>query len=289
MQISLVTSPMNFSDLPSNSVALDGAVRGTHLSLTTNRWSFDHHHQDQASLSTRSSALQTLLALRAGLDVSSIENVYVSSIDADSVISTALIMKPELRDNQDVIKLITLHIDTVDSMGPVGALSKESLNIHFTLRAGFKQELKTELLLEKVELFYDLIEKKQLFNSSPEQKNLVTLVSISTNGDVKMENGEFGFSDLYSKASIGILHNPDGTRTTVGIKSSFVSEKHMLNDGLFDKLNAAEVAAGAATNEDGTIASGWGGKDLVGGSPFKGKTLLSINQITKIVSDFLKE
>lgn len=289
MNVQLLTTPILFSDLPTNSIALDGAVRGCHLNLATNRWSFDHHDQNQASLSTRSTALQTLLALRAGLDVSSIENLYVSSIDADSVISTALILKPELRNRESVITLITLHLDTVDSMGPVGALSPSSLNIHYTLRAGFKEELTTELLLEKVELFYKLLREERLFESTPEQKAPVTLVSISPNGNVNIRDGEFGFSDLYSQANIGILHNPDGSRTTIGIKSSFVSDKHLLNDGLFDKLNAAEIAAGAETNENGDIVSGWGGKDLVGGSPFKGKTLLDINQITEIVCAFLKE
>jgi hypothetical protein len=289
MNISLVTSPMSFANLPANSIALDGAVRGTHLDYSSNRWSFDHHAGDQHSISTRSTALQTLLALRAGLDVSTINNVFVSSVDADSVIATALLMRPELRNRCEVITLVTLHLDTVDSMGPVGALSPSSLNFHYSLRAGYKQELTTELLLEKVEYFYDLLREERLFESTPEEKNPVTLVSISLNGDVQMENGEFGFSDLYSKANIGILHDPDGTRTTIGIKSSFVSDKHLLNDGLFDKLNAAEINAGAATNEDGTIESGWGGKDLVGGSPFQGKTLLSINQITEIVCNFLKE
>lgn len=288
MNIELLLSPISFDDMPANSVALDGAVRGTHLDIKSNRWSFDHHASNQPSIATRSTALQVLLALRAGLDVSQIQNVFVSSVDADSVIATALVMRPELTENSEVIELITLHLDTVDSMGPSGALSDSNLSIHFSLKAGFKEELTTELLLEKVDLFYSLAEGGKLFETSADRKSPVTLISISPSGKVVgMEEGEYGFADLYKNATIGILYTP--SRVTIGMKSSFVTSKNLLADGLFDRLNQAEIAAGAAVKEDGSIVNGWGGKDLVGGSPFKGVTLLSAQEVADIVCDFLKE
>ena len=69
MNVTLVHNPLSFSDLPNNSIALDGAVRGCHLDLPSNRWSFDHHASDQPSLSTRSTSAQTLAALTCGLNV----------------------------------------------------------------------------------------------------------------------------------------------------------------------------------------------------------------------------
>lgn len=287
MNITLIHNPISFSELNPNSIALDGAVRGTHLDVTTNRWSFDHHAAEQHSISTRSTALQVLLALRAGLDVNNIENVLVSSIDADSVIATGLIMKPELINNHNIITLITLHLDTIDSMGPSGALSSSSLSLHFSLKAGFKEELTTELLLEKVETFFSLVREERLFESSPDRKSPVTLISITPNGrNASFEEGEFGFADLYKTSNIGVLYSPE--RVTIGAKSSFVTSKNFLTDGLFDRLNQAEIKAGAAVNEDGSISNGWGGKDLVGGSPFKGVTLLSAEQVANIVCDFLR-
>jgi hypothetical protein len=287
MQVTLIHNPISFSELSNNSIALDGAVRGTHLDINNNRWSFDHHDAAQHSISTRSTALQTLLALRAGLDVSKVENVLVSSIDADSVVATALVMKPQLSRNYDVINLVTLHLDTIDSMGPSGALSDSNLSLHFSLKAGFKEELTTELLLQKVEMFYSLVKEDRLFESSPDRKSPVTLVSISPDGrNVTFDDGDYGFADLYRSANIGILYNPE--RVTIGIKSSFVTSKNLLTDGLFDRLNQAEIAAGAQVNEDGTIVNGWGGKDLVGGSPFKGVTMLSAQEVANIVCDFLR-
>ena len=287
MNVTLIHNPISFSSLSNNSIALDGAVRGTHLDVENNKWSFDHHAEDQLSLSTRSTALQVLLALRAGLDVSSDMNVLVSSIDADSVIATALILKPELKSNYHVITLIAVYLDTIDSMGPSGALSSDNLSLHFSLKTGFKEELSTELLLSKVELFFSLVEEEQLFETSTDRKSAVTLISISPDGrNAAFQEGEFGFADLYKFATIGILYSPE--RTTIGVKSSFVTSKNLLKDGLFDRLNEAEVEAGAPVNEDGTIANGWGGKDLVGGSPFKGVTLLSAQQVANIVCDFLR-
>lgn len=287
MNIELLLQPISFDDLSNNSIALDGAVRGTRLDIATNRWSFDHHGSDQPSLSTRSTALQTLLALRAGLDISNIENLYVSSIDADSVTATALIVNPRLAKNEDVIKYITMYLDTVDSMGPCGALQNQMMSFNFSLKAGFEEELTKQLLLEKVQLFYSMVEENRLFETGEQRRNPCTLVAIDNQGNIlNIEKGEFAFTDLYKDSNIGILYSQN--KVTIGIKSSFVSDKHMLNDGLFERLNQAEILAGAAVNEDGNIVNGWGGKDLVGGSPFKGETLLSAQEVADIVCSFLK-
>lgn len=287
MNVQLVHNPIPFSQLPSNSVALDGAVRGCHLNFNRNRWSFDHHSEDQPSLSTRSTAMQVLLALRAGLDVSQVENVYVSSIDADSVIGTALCLKPYLAKDKDVVRLIAMYLDTVDSMGPAGSLQDEQMAFHYSLKAGFKDELTTELLMEKVALFMSLVEGGELFKQSPPRKSPCTLISIDNNGNVvERKEGEFSFFDLYLLSNVGILYSPE--KVTVGIKSSFVSNKNMLKDGLFNLFDAAEIRKGAPVDDCGNLINKWGGKDLVGGSPFGGRTLLSVEEISSIFCDWLK-
>ena len=287
MNVELLHNPIPFSKLLSISVALDGAVRGTHLDFASNRWSFDHHAADQSSISTRSTALQVLLALRAGLDVSSVENVYVSSIDADSVTATALVVNPSLANDEEVIRYIAMYLDTVDCMGPAGALQNESMSFHYSLKAPFKAELTTELLLEKVTMFTNLWAAGELFKKSPPRKNPCTLVSINNNGDVvNMEEGEFSFTDIYLRNNIGILYSPE--KVTVGIKSSFVSNKNMARDGLFELFDAAEVAKGAPVDEDGQLVDKWGGKDLVGGSPFGASTLLSVEEVANIFCKWLK-
>lgn len=288
MNIELVHSPISWDQLPSNSIALDGAVRGCRLDLKNNRWSFDHHAEDQPSLSTRSTAMQTLLALRAGLDVSRIENVLVSSIDADSVTATALVLKPELSRNEEVVKYIAMYLDTVDSMGPCGALQNDPMSFHYSLKAGFKEELTTMLLKDRIDLFMELVDQDELLVPSMEpRKNPCTLVAIDNDGTLLgIEEGEFSFGDLYSRSNIGILYSP--LRVTIGAKSSFVTDKHFLLDGLFNRLNRVEVAKGAEVDENGKIVNGWGGKDLVGGSPFKGETLLTVEEVINIVTSFLK-
>ncbi len=286
MKVELLLNPITFPELPNNSIALDGAVRGTHLDFSTNRWSFDHHAPNQPSIATRSSSMQVLLALRAGLDVSKVEDVYVSSIDADSVTATTLVLNPELAENEEVIKYVIMYLDTVDSLGPAGALQNESMSFHYSLKAGFKQELTTELLLEKVELFMSLVQGGDLFKESPPRKNQCTLVSIKDGNVIGMNPGEYSFADIYARATVGILYSPQ--KVTVGIKSSFVSDKNMLNDGLFNLFDAAEIVKGAPTNEDGELVDRWGGKDLVGGSPFGAGTLLSVDEVCNIFCDWLK-
>lgn len=288
MKVQLLLNPIPFPSLPSNSIALDGAVRGCHLDFETNRWSFDHHAEDQPSLSTRSSAMQTLLALRAGLDVSGIKNIYVSSVDADSVTATALILNPNLANDETVIKYIAMHLDTVDSMGPAGALMDEQMAFHYSLKAGFKEELTNDLLLEKVELFMSLVEGGDLFKESPPRKNQCVLVSISNDGnEINMKQGEFSFFDLYCLSNVGILYSPE--KVTIGIKSSFVSNKNMARDGLFKLFDEAEIAKGAPVDEKGNLINRWGGKDLVGGSPFGTDTLLSAEEVAEIFCKWLNK
>lgn len=286
MNITLVHNPLSFSDLPNNSIALDGAVRGCHLDLNSNRWSFDHHASDQPSLSTRSTSAQTLAALTCGLNVSGIENLFVSSIDADSVIATAMILNPELSNRTSVIELVLLHIDLLDSLGPAAAIDPRELSLHGLLRTGWKEQLTTELLLQKVQVFNELVEGSKIFDRTEPRREECFLISISED-EVIVKFGEFGFKDLYKYSNIGILYNEESGRVTVGAKSSFVTSKHFLNDGLFARLNDAEVKKGAPVDEQGVIKDGWGGKDLVGGSPFGGPTLLSIEEITAIIKEFL--
>jgi hypothetical protein len=282
MDIKLLLQPISFDKMKSNSIALDGAVRGCHLDINSNRWSFDHHDEGQASISTRSTAMQVLLAIRAGLDVTKIENVFVSSVDADSVIATGLIMRPELANNSSVIELIALHLDSVDSMGPAGALSNDNLAFHFALRAGFKEELSTELLLSKVDLFFSLVDNGKLFEANstlPKEKSW--LMSFQPDGSYYEEEfGEFNMGDLYLKSPVGILFNEETGKVTVGAKSSFVTDKNFLEGGLFQRLNWMEEA------RDGT--PGWGGKDLIGGSPFKVGTKLSRHDVAHVFSNFLR-
>ena len=286
MEVKLLLNPIPFSDLPSNSVALDGAVRGCHLDLDTNRWSFDHHASDQPSLSTRSTAAQVLAALTCGLDVSTIENVYVSSIDADSVISTAMILNPGLADRTSIIELVLLHLDLLDSLGPAAALDPREMAFHGLLRAGWKEELTTQLLLQKVYLFLELVENNKLFERAEPRREECFLVSISKS-ECSISFGEYGFKDLYKHSNVGILYNEESGKVTLGAKSSFVTSKHFLNDGLFALLNDAEVTKGAAVDENGVIKDAWGGKDLVGGSPFGSPTLLTIEEIITIFKEFL--
>lgn len=286
MEVKLLHNPILFSDLPHNSIALDGAVRGCHLDLDTNRWSFDHHDANQPSLSTRSTAAQTLAAITCGLDVSSIENVFVSSIDADSVISTAMILNPELADRTSIIELVLLHLDLLDSLGPAAAMDPREMAFHSLLRAGWKEELTTQLLLQKVYLFLELVENNKLFDRAEPRREECFLVSISRE-EYSIGFGEYGFKDLYKHSNVGILFNEESGKVTLGAKSSFVTSKHFLNDGLFALLNDAEVKKGAPVDEQGVIKDAWGGKDLVGGSPFGSPTLLTIEEIITIFKEFL--
>lgn len=80
---------VDFSDLPDNSVALDGYCQGPTLDPERRRFSFDHH-AGCIRLVTKATCEQVREAVILGLPVDSETTICVNDIDADTVVSVWL-------------------------------------------------------------------------------------------------------------------------------------------------------------------------------------------------------
>lgn len=105
-----------FSSLPPNSIALDGYVQGAFLDVETNRYSFDHHG-DCIRLVTSATCVQIVDAIKMGLDLSSIESVFVNDVDGDTALAVAMLFHPELVENRGFVDKVRLY-GLIDAHGP---------------------------------------------------------------------------------------------------------------------------------------------------------------------------
>lgn len=113
-----VTKPI--SDLPDNSIALDGYVQGPEIDNIGERYSFDHH-AGCIRFCTLSTVQQVHLALSLGLLVGEDTKVFANMLDADTVMSVWLLenaWRKGLVQAPHVIQAVT-EIGIVDSHGPI--------------------------------------------------------------------------------------------------------------------------------------------------------------------------
>jgi hypothetical protein len=85
---------VRLGELPPFSIALDGVVQGPEIDTAAHRLSFDHHG-DCVRLATAATCRQVADALLLGLDPGPY-TVYVNDVDADTVLATALLARPDL-------------------------------------------------------------------------------------------------------------------------------------------------------------------------------------------------
>jgi len=120
MKIELVQNPK--TEIENNTIYVDGAYIGSFINLEKNSYSFDHHGEFRFDKS--SASFQVAMAIVQGIDVSTIEKVYVSSIDADSVLSVLLIQNPKYVYDLKLIRLIQ-DLSRIDNHGPAACVPGE--------------------------------------------------------------------------------------------------------------------------------------------------------------------
>lgn len=105
----------NINDLPEKSIAIDGSVSGSFIDNDKKVYSFDHHG-NCIRHSTSASCVQVLDAILLGFDPQDF-NLYINDIDHDTVLASALLIKPEMANNsmvQDTVRAVGL----IDAHGP---------------------------------------------------------------------------------------------------------------------------------------------------------------------------
>ena len=248
LRVTLVTEP--FTEMAPNSVYLDGAYRGFAHDPELNSYSFDHHGEGPR-FPLSAACLQTLQGIRLGADLRD-KDVFVSSIDADSVLSTMLVLAPHLAVSTKFAELVR-EVSQVDAGGPAAAdPHADGLDIFSWARPERGEELTSAVLMRLVELGFHKLSTGEIYDRSPQYAFECTAVVLNEDGSVKIRSkGECNFTTIYADGNFGFLH---GDKITIG------------------KLPFARVPSLATlwpflTERFGIGA--WGGADAIGGSPFK--------------------
>lgn len=280
--VSLVVNPVPREEMEERTIYLDGAVRGTVIDLPRRSFSFDHHGEGMR-FDRMSAAMQTVGAVLQGLPLEEIRQVVVSSVDADSVLATLVVLHPEVCNDLKFVRLIQ-DLNRVDAWGPAALVPGEPLMpFHFTLRQGRGEELSTELLHEKVEKAWEMYCDGSLFDEGVERKLPGRALALSPSGEILSditrvgENEGVSFEEIYSTSGFGIIFGFEGpvengvVKVTVG-KKPFVQVPDL--KGFWGHMNGLEA--------------GWGGADSIGGSPFKKGTRFSHDEIIEQLRGWLQ-
>lgn len=289
-----------FSDLPNDSIALDGMVRGPEIDAERNRFSFDHHENCIRSI-TLASCQQVYNALKLGLDPS-LFDVYINDVDGDTAMAVWLLSNwgPHMENDIWLEKIIKI-VGNVDAFGPAHPdAASDTFNI-------WKQVTKPEADAKYVKKNYETIDLAELVEeignnidkmhageykvTEDEDDSLDYKPLHRGDGWIIVESSGFGiFQHMYgeeNRINRVIACTPEdenGKRTvTIGKKSDFVSNFSVPN--ILAKLNEAEGLGPEVKDR-------WGGGTTIGGSP-RGTdttprgTSLSIDKIKEIVTSVI--
>jgi len=268
-EIELVTEPVE--RMKSNCIYIDGAVRGTKIDLENNSYSFDHHVEPRFAQS--SAAFQVAMAIVQGLYLDPIEKIVVSSIDADSVLSIAMLRNPEWVNDLKFIFLIQ-DLSRIDNHGPSSIILNERLHtLHYSLRPARGEEETVELLMSKVELAERMHSDNSIYNVGELQKFPGIAIALDKDLNiVKYTSGDISFDDVYQYSGFGILFGEKG-KITIG-KKPFFPIKSLST--LWEFLSQFEL--------DGKK---WGGADTIGGSPFGIGSIQTEEEILNNLNEWL--
>lgn len=287
-----------FSDLPPNSVALDGYVQGPELDLKNRCFSFDHH-SNCLRMVTRATCQQVMDALLLGLDTTDL-TVYVNDVDADTVLSVWLLKHPDILSDTEAgmsLRDLVESVGLLDSHGPAYPLVDPAPATAFhSLVMGPEKEARRDKtyqtcclyrLMEKCLLNLDLYFWEVLHAEVVEESKVpYTITHTGDTGWVMATAEGYLFSSLYQDGytkAIAYMQLPDGSyQYTVGKKSDLVSG----------------FPVGPASEEGSILHTlnqrdpGWGGGSSIGGSPRNkdgSSSKLTPDEVFEIVQGLLKD
>lgn len=240
-------------DLPPRSIALDGAVQGPHIDLSSQRFSFDHHAGCIRHV-TLATCEQVRDALLVGFDPDQF-TVWVNDVDGDTVLSFWLLQNAgELFGprQQELLQLIQ-HVGRIDALGPGYGGYAKGHPLHWHLTPNMTQHRTEALFLEKLAFLQRYWEDPSIVQSQTPPARQSGYAMWIENGQIHQAEIDSGMEDLYKKAHFGViwadaLHN--SRAYTVGKRSEFV-------DFSVPQFLAAMNA----------LEAGWGGGSTIGGAP----------------------
>jgi hypothetical protein len=269
MNIQLLTDPVN--EMENNTIYIDGAYRGYAAKPETNSFSFDHHGEGER-FPLSATCLQVLNALRLGLRqfLPDIEEMRVSSIDADSILSTWLVLNPAAADDPQFANFVR-EVSQIDANGASAADNVEGLSIFGWARPERGVVPSTEILLSLVERVGKEYTEGTLYRRDKLHKFKGTAIGLSPKGEIVFSrDGENNFADIYKSAGFGFLL---GDKITIGkLPFSKVPSLKSLWPFLSEQFQIGN----------------WGGADTIGGSPFAPTGAIpSPEELSKAIKEWL--
>lgn len=246
-------------DLPPRSIALDGAVQGPHIDLSSQRFSFDHHAGCIRHV-TLATCEQVRDALLVGFNPDQF-TVWVNDVDADTVLSVWLLQNADELfgpRKQELLQLIQ-QIGRIDALGPAysGHNGAHPLHTHLNVFGPEARSQCAETLTKRLKIVDEYIATGIVPLAKPFTQ-AGTYVAIDRKGQIVYGETAVGFSEIYSRGNVAaVLHSPSkngSTLATIGKQSEFVRGDMT---ALFAELNEAE----------NTPTTPWGGGSTIGGSP----------------------
>ncbi len=288
------------AEAPPHSIALDGYVEGPpSFSSVGPHANFDHHLQVDR-LSTRSTCMQVFMAVTMGLfdtfrdQDQPFAHVFVNDADQDTCLAIWVLRRPELcvgmESGQPITRLLLLE-DVLDCTGGAYPLDPKRSAMReqaWVFEPYFNARMDGSLLGMDGAAMGGLIDDvgDRITAHSLGQGRVVDL---DTRYDrigggecwaLIVEHGAHARTELFAsgvRAFVSVRDNGDGRWTYSLCKMSpFV--RFPVTE-LYDVLNAEE---GTAAGQDG-----WGGSNIIGGSPREGGSKIPPQDLERIINETL--
>lgn len=259
----------NFSDLPSKSIALDGAVQGPVIDPANKKYSFDHHG-GCCRMVTLATCQQVATALELGLNPTGY-TVYCNDWDADTILALWLLLNPnKFARNRRAINEVVQQIGLRDSHGP----AFEAHPIHSLLGPAWGDRTAQEV--QHCEKYLNIIDRwfeGEKFEPIEEEKSQGGFAYKPLYGWLKVAAGR-GFSDLYKEGYMAAaLKMQESSIWVIAKKSDLVklplgpADSSQDRSGNFTNTILGHLAKMECEKFGIPPQNTWGGGSSVGGSP----------------------
>ena len=233
--------------MSSNTIYLDGVVRGPVVDNRRGSYSFDHHGEGlrMAMLAT---CQQVQVALELGLDPEGM-SVVLNDLDADASLSLWLLRHPE-REREPRVRSMVRDIGFVDAHGPV----RPSTRLHRVLTHGHDEELNEDLLWtdqDHIEAWYRDGDEAL---PEPEPYMAAPAFGLTRDGELVEFDAVESFAALYDRDVVAGVVCPEAPDETVGYTVAKRSE--------FVRYDIEQFL-----NRMNQLEPGWGGASTIGGAP----------------------
>lgn len=292
-----------FEALPSCSIALDGYVQGPAIDVDRQRYSFDHHG-DCIRLVTSATCVQVLDAIRMGLDLTDIEQVFVNDVDGDTALAVAMLLKPSLVMNPGFAARVRLY-GLIDAHGPAYPFSSEERQlldqVHWAMTpCAQAHRAKLYATCDLGELLMACIERitRGLFVEEPrDPMDPMRMRCLEECAVIKLDSS--APVEIVANGNGWVLVRSDDGDTVklyaMGLTAFIVYKQQADGTYLYTVAKKSDLSAFPVKRILETLAAiepGWGGGSCIGGSPRNAdgsRSRLEPMQVFSLVEVMLKQ